>query len=198
MKLGPEELSRIARRGSGSAARSIFGGFVELFAGDGDETSFAQQLAPASHWEMIDLVVLVDENIKHTGSSHGHSLAPSSPLQQGRVADTPRRLERCRSAIAARDFSALATIVEQDSDMMHGVMMTSEPSLHFWNSGTVEVMALVRKLRKEGVAVCYTIDAGPNVHCLCLPESENKLLDSLHNLPWKVLRAQPGEAARLV
>ena len=201
LELDQQTLSRIARRGSGSATRSIYGGFVEMMAGDTDQSSYAQQIAPADHWKIIDLVVVVDENVKHTGSTMGHALAASSPLQEARVADTPMRLQACRSAILDRDFGSLARIVERDSDMMHAIMMTSEPPLHFWSGDTLQVMAAVRDLREQGASVCYTIDAGPNVHCLCLPESENDALQVLTNdgkRPWKVLRAHPGPAARVV
>ena len=201
LELDQKELSRIARRGSGSAARSIHGGFVELLAGDSDQGSYAIQIAPEDHWKIIDLVVIVDEGVKHTGSSAGHTLASSSPLQETRVADAPRRLLSCRNAILERDFQSLSQIVERDSDMMHAIMMTSEPPLHFWSGETLQVMATVRDLRAEGASVCYTIDAGPNVHCLCLPESENDVLQTLtshENGPWKVIRAQAGPAARVV
>ena len=197
LELNPGELSRIARRGSGSAARSIQGGFVELLAGDSDKTSFAQQIAPEDHWPIVDLVVIVDEQVKHTSSFTGHSLAASSPLQESRVADAPRRLQECRKAILERDFPTLTQIVERDSDMMHAIMMTSEPPLHFWTGSTLQVMAAVRELRAEGLSVCYTIDAGPNVHCLCLPESERDVLQAL-TATWTVLRAQAGPAAQVV
>ena len=201
LEFDQKELSRIARRGSGSAARSIHGGFVELLAGDSDQASYALQIAPEDHWQILDLVVIVEEGVKHTGSSAGHTLATSSPLQESRVADAPRRLQSCRNAILERDFKSLSQVVERDSDMMHAIMMTSEPPLHFWTGETLQVMTAVRNLRAEGVSVCYTIDAGPNVHCLCLPESENDVLQTLadhESGPWKVLRAQAGPAARVV
>jgi len=201
LELDRRALSRIARRGSGSAARSIYGGFVELIAGETDHASFATQVVPAAHWQIIDLVVLVDEKIKHTGSTSGHALAASSPLQQARIADAPHRLEACLRAILDRDFDALAQIVERDSDMMHAIMMTSEPPLHFWNEDSLHIMNTVRHLRSEGISVCYTLDAGPNVHCLCLPENEAETLQALTNSgqrPWRVLRTQAGSAARVV
>lgn len=201
LELNQRSLSRIARRGSGSAARSIYGGFVELVAGDTDHASYAKQIVPADHWQIIDLVVLVDEKVKHTGSTSGHALAATSPLQATRVADAPRRLQACLRAILDRDFDSLSRIVEKDSDMMHAIMMTSEPPLHFWSGDTLQIMDAVRDLRALGTPVCYTVDAGPNVHCLCLPESESDVLRALTNAgrrPWRVLRAQPGPAARLV
>ncbi|MCH8337436.1 MAG: diphosphomevalonate decarboxylase [Chloroflexi bacterium] len=201
LELDQRALSRIARRGSASAARSIYGGFVELVAGDADHSSFAKQIVPADHWQIIDLIVLVDEDIKHTGSTSGHALAASSPLQQSRIVDAPRRLKVCLKAILNRDFESLAQIVERDSDMMHAIMMTSEPPLHFWNGDTLQIMAAVRDLRAQGVSVCYTVDAGPNVHCLCLPGSEADALQALTDAgkrPWRVLRGHPGPAARVV
>ncbi|MFQ5943492.1 MAG: diphosphomevalonate decarboxylase [Anaerolineales bacterium] len=201
LKLDKQSLSRFARRGSGSAARSIHGGYVELLAGETDQESYAHQIAPPDHWQLIDLVVLIDESAKHTSSTAGHAVAATSPLQENRVADSPRRLETCRSAILARDFEALAEVVEKDSDLMHSVMMTSEPPLHFLTADTQNLMATVRNLRSQGLSVCYTVDAGPNVHCLCLPESEDSVVSALtddKDHSWKLLRAHSGRAARVV
>jgi diphosphomevalonate decarboxylase len=75
LELDQKELSRIARRGSGSAARSIHGGFVELLAGDSDQASYALQIAPEDHWQIIDLVVIVDEGVKNTTRQGGCWLA---------------------------------------------------------------------------------------------------------------------------
>lgn len=200
LELDRRELSALARRGSGSAARSIFGGFVELVAGAGHEDSFARPLAEPEHWSIVDLIVLTDQSPKSTGSSVGHSSAQTSPLQPGRVSDAPRRLRACREAVLAKDFQRLAEVVEQDSDMMHAIMMTSSPPLHYWQPGSLAVMAVVRSLRAQGVAVCYTVDAGPNVHCLCLPEAESSLREGLagHSLEFGILRAVAGPGAWLV
>ena len=126
-------------------------------------------------------------------------LSPSS-RQAARVSDAPRRLQACREAVLARDFGRLAKVVEQDSDMLHAVMMTSKPALHYWQPSSIAVMSLVRSLRAQGVAACYTVDAGPNVHCLCLPEAEPSLRQGLARLPFdlQILRAVPGPGAWLV
>jgi diphosphomevalonate decarboxylase len=176
LKLDERELSRLARRGSGSAARSIPGGFVEWQAGTSDEDSFAFSIAPSDHWNVVDCVAIVTSSHKKTGSTEGHSVAWTSPLQAARVADTPRRLEICRNAILNRDFNAFASIVELDSDMMHAVMMTSTPSLHYLKPASIRIMEAVRQWRGEGISVCYTIDAGANVHVLCL-EAEAHIID---------------------
>src|SRR5918996_167486 len=171
LNLNEKELSRLARRGSGSASRSIPGGFVEWQMGTNDEDSFAVSIAPPNHWNLVDCIAIVSTSHKKTGSTEGHSIAETSPLQAARVADAPRRLEVCRKAILERDFNTFASIVELDSDMMHAVMMTSTPALHYWKPASLEVMNCVREWRAEGIQACYTLDAGPNVHVLC-PEPE--------------------------
>jgi len=200
LTLSEAELSRLARRGSGSASRSIPGGFVEWQAGTGDEDSYAFSIAEPAHWQLADCIAIVSALHKKTGSTEGHALAPTSPLQAARVADAPRRLDLCRSAILTRDFDALASIVELDSDMMHAVMMTSLPALHYWQPASLSVMQAVRQWRGEGLPVCYTVDAGPNIHVIC-PAAEAYLVDKkLREIPGvsDVLVAKVGGAAKIV
>ena len=200
LNLSEPELSRLARRGSGSASRSIPGGFVEWQAGTTDEDSFAFSIAPADHWQLVDCIAVVSASHKKTGSTEGHAIAPTSPLQAARVADTPRRLDLCRTAILNKDFDAFASIVELDSDIMHSVMMTSTPALHYWKPASLEVMDYVRQRRMEGIPVCYTVDAGANVHVIC-PETEvhaiGKLLRQLNGVE-DVLVARAGGPAKIV
>jgi diphosphomevalonate decarboxylase len=200
LSLSERELSRLARRGSGSAARSIPGGFVEWQAGLNDEDSFAFSVASPEHWNLVDCIAIVSAAHKKTGSTEGHALAHTSPLQDARVADAPRRLEICRQAILERDFHAFASIVELDSDMMHAVMMTSTPALHYWEPASLEVMNCVRGWRAEGMQVCYTVDAGPNVHVIC-PEEEAQVVEKrLREIQGvqRVLVARAGGPAKIV
>jgi diphosphomevalonate decarboxylase len=194
------ELSRLARRGSGSASRSIPGGYVEWQAGTSDEDSFAFSIAEPGHWDLVDCVAIVSASHKKTGSTEGHFIAATSPLQAARIADAPRRLEICRNAILARDFNAFSSIVELDSDMMHAVMMTSRPALHYWKPASLEVMHCVRQWRMEGIPVCYTVDAGPNVHVICL-EPEAHIIDKrLREIAGveNVLVARAGGPAKII
>ena len=200
LNLSEPELSRLARRGSGSASRSIPGGFVEWQVGTTDEDSIAFSIATPEHWKLVDCIAIVSTSHKKTGSTEGHSIAPTSPLQAARVADAPRRLDLCRKAILDRDFRAFTSIVELDSDMMHSVMMTSTPALHYWKPASVEVMNSVRQWRNEGIPACYTMDAGANVHVMCLEaeaQTIEKRLRSIHGVE-KVLVARPGGAAKIV
>jgi diphosphomevalonate decarboxylase len=199
LTLSEGQLSRLARRGSGSACRSIPAGFVEWKAGTSDEDSFAVSIAPPEHWDLADCIAIVHAGHKKTGSTEGHHIAATSPLQSARVADAPRRLDICREAILRRDFGALAHIIELDSDMMHAVMQTSTPPLLYWQAATVEIFHAVREWRASGLAVAYTVDAGPNVHVICPREVQKEAERRLREIPGvqDVLLAKVGGAARM-
>jgi diphosphomevalonate decarboxylase len=193
-------LSCLARRSSGSACRSIPGGFVEWAAGTEDANSYACTLAPAEHWDLVDCIAMISAEHKSVGSTEGHSLAGTSPLQSARVNDAPRRLDICRQAILKRDFAAFAEIVEADSNLMHAVMMTSCPPLFYWQPATLAVMRSIVIARAKGLPVCYTIDAGPNVHVICTGTSAEETAQLVGNIPGvrEVRLAKVGGPARLV
>jgi diphosphomevalonate decarboxylase len=193
------ELSRLARTGSGSACRSVPGGYVEWQAGNDDEDSFAFSIAAQDHWHLVDCVTLISKKHKQTSSREGHQSATSSPLQEARVLDAPRRLDICRKAILEGDFEHFAGIVELDCNMMHAVMMSSSPGLFYWEPATLAVMKAVIEWRKGGLPVCYTIDAGPNVHVLCLAPALEQVVQKLREIQGvqEVLVARPGGPARL-
>ncbi len=200
LDLSESELSRLARSGSGSACRSIPGGFVEWQAGSQDEDSYAFSIAPPEHWALEDCIVLVDQAHKAVGSTAGHALALTSPIQPARVADAPRRLALCRQAIMQRDFPTFAELIELDSNLMHAIMITSTPPLLYWQPATLAVMRLVQEMRHGGLPAAYTIDAGPNVHVLTPAEAASEVIARLAALEGvqQVLTAAPGRAAALV
>ncbi len=200
LDLGEAELSRLARLGSGSAARSVPGGFVEWQAGQDDASSFAFSIAPPDHWDLVDVIAIVANEHKPVGSTEGHHLAASSPLQAARLASAPQRLEVCRQAILQRDFFALAEITELDSNLMHAVMMTSRPPLFYWQPASLALMKLVPLWRRAGLPVCYTLDAGPNVHLICSSSSVQAVQAALEGIPGvlRTILAHPGGPAHLV
>jgi len=200
LQLSEAELSRLARRGSGSACRSIPAGFVEWHMGAADEDSFAVQMAAPDHWPLADCIALVSQAHKPTGSTQGHAIAGTSPLQAARLADASRRLDICRRAILDRDFDALAAIVELDSDMMHAVMMTSTPALHYWVSSSLATMSSVRQWRREGLPACSTVDAGANVHVICPADHRDEVAARLRRVSGvkDVLVALVGGPAQLI
>jgi diphosphomevalonate decarboxylase len=193
-------LSSLARLGSGSACRSIPTGFVEWLPGTCHEDSYAFSLAPPEHWDLLDCIAIVDRSHKLTGSAQGMALAHTSPLQAERIKSAPGRLDRCRQAILERDFETFADAVEQDSDLMHAVMHTSIPPLAYMQPATYQIIATVRDWRKQGHRVCTTVDAGPNVHIICLADEQDFVQRSLLNLGGvnEVLIAKPGSGANLI
>ncbi len=200
LTLSEAQLSVLARRGSGSASRSIPAGFVEWQMGKDEADSYAFSIAPVDHWNLVDCVAIVSSSHKKTGSTEGHAIAGTSPLQNARVEDAPRRIEICRNAILKKDFEAFANIIEHDSDMMHSVMMTSNPPLMYWQSATLEIFHQVREWRASGLPVGYTVDAGANVHVLCLGDSAKEVERRLREVPGvsDVLVAGVGGAAKVV
>ena len=199
LQLSERELSRLARTGSGSACRSVPGGFVEWQAGESDADSFAFSIAPPDHWALADCIAIVSQAHKFTGSTEGHARAHTSPLHLARQAEVPRLLVECRRAILERDFETLAVFTELDCHLMHAVMMTSSPLLLYWQPATLSVMQAVHAWRKRGLPVCYTIDAGPNVHVICERGVAHRVSAQLVEIPGvsQVLVASPGGPARL-
>jgi len=202
LALSERELTILARQGSGSASRSVPSGFVEWQMGheaDGSD-SYAFSIAQPEHWALVDCVAIVSQAHKEVGSTGGHALAHTSPLQQARIDDAPRRLNACRTALLARDFGQFAKTVEEDSTIMHAIMMTSRPPLYYWQPPTLAILEAVRRWRAEGLAACATIDAGPNVHVLTLAENKDEVVKRLESIPdvGNVLTATPGGPAVLI
>lgn len=186
----PEDLSRLARRsGSGSAARSIFGGYVEWPAdhSNGAENeeahSYAVQLAPAIHWELRDVIAVVEIGPKIVSSREGHQRAHSSPYYTKRQELIPKRLEQVRHAIEEADLDLLGPILEEEAVDLHLIAMSSHPPIFYWSPGTMAVLRAVRELRQEGLSAWATLDAGANVHVICDPDSEDEVAERLEDLP---------------
>ncbi len=199
LDLSQKELSRLARLGSGSACRSIPDGFVEWLPGVDDASSYAVSIAPKDHWDLVDAVAIISQGHKPVGSSAGHKLAHTSPLNAQRVLDAPERLRNCREALLDRDFDRFAEVVELDSNYMHAVMRTSNPPLVYWEPATEVLLWQVWQWRKQGHAVCATVDAGPNVHVLALKSELEWLQKVLPELPGvkSILIGEPADGARL-
>lgn len=198
LTLSERELTTLARIGSGSAARSIPSGYVVWHAGDSHETSFAESFAPPSQWKLVDVIAIVSRAHKRTGSSAGHETAGSSVLQQARINSAAERLRAVKSAIMGRDFEQFACVVEEDSNLMHSVMMTSDPPLLYWEPLSFAIMKAVRYWRTvEQLQVCYTLDAGPNVHCICAASDADAVSARLRSLSSEldILRSSAGGGA---
>ncbi|GAB3029410.1 diphosphomevalonate decarboxylase [Parafrigoribacterium mesophilum] len=166
------ELSILARRGSGSAARSIFGGFVELHAGvapDGSD-AFAEPILDAADWPLSVVVAITSREAKSVSSTAGMGRsAASSPFYPAWTDTAEQDLADMRSAIAARDFARVGELAEYSCLKLHALMLTTRPALVYWNAATVAAIHAVRDLRAGGIPVYFTIDAGPQLKALCAP-----------------------------
>lgn len=198
--LTEQELTTLARRGSGSASRSVPSGFVVWHAGDSHATSYAHSIAEPQAWPLVDVIAIINPEHKVVGSSHGHTSAHTSDLQAARLEGAEDRLQAVIAAIHAQDFLTFAEVVEHDSNLMHAVMMTSRPPLFYWMPASLIVMQAVRDWRAEGLSVCYTLDAGPNVHCICTAADAPQVTARLVALPGvlNVLRANVGAGASII
>lgn len=194
------QLSSLARFGSGSACRSIPGGFVEWLVDPLTGDSYACSIAPPDHWDLVDCIAILSSQHKPVGSQAGMRLAATSPLQEARLLDADRRLAICREAILSRDFNALAKVTELDSNMMHAVMMTSDPPLYYWLPSSLEIMAAVKAWQAEGIPVTFTLDAGPNVHMITTRAAMREVITRLRRIPavLEVLTGLPAGPARVL
>lgn len=200
LNLSEKELSSLARFGSGSACRSIPGGFVEWHTDPLTGESYAYSIAPHDHWALVDLVAILSNQHKPVGSESGMRNAWTSPLQETRVEDAQRRMELCRTALLNRDFDGLADVTELDSNLMHAVMMTQDPPLFYWHPQSLAIMKAVKAWQTEGIPVTYTLDAGPNVHVICTQDVAQEIKSRLQTIPGvlQVLWAIPAGPTRLV
>ncbi len=199
LKLDTQRLAALAGRASGSAARSLYGGFAEL-ANNGDDIAMTA-LRDADSWPLTVVVAVTQSAPKAVGSSEAMEISrKTSPFYADWVERQPEDLGVARDAILARDFKQLATIAEHNCLKMHSVMWASRPPMMFWNAATMACMQMVRKLQGEGCSVFFTIDAGPQVKAVCLPEDADAVRAALAATPGvtEVLVSALGAAARLV
>jgi diphosphomevalonate decarboxylase len=186
LELDRGRLSALARQGSGSAARSLWGGFVRLDRGhrpDGSDC-LARPLLPAEHWEVRLLVIQTTAGKKPVGSTAGMERSrTTSPYYGAWIDASEPDLERAEAALRARELGALGAVVEHSAMKMHACMIASAPAILYWNGVTVEVMKAVWQARNDGLAGYVTIDAGPHVKVLCEAANAAELGRRLGELP---------------
>lgn len=203
LDLNEIELSILARIGSGSAARSIYGGFVEMHVGQKEDgtDAYATPLAGPEHWDLRCVVAVCAEGEKPFGSTEAmEHTSNTSPFYQPWIDDVPQALDAARDAIARRDFEALAPVAEASCLRMHASAMAADPGILYWKGATVDLIHSVRQWRKTGLAAFFTIDAGPHVKVFCTAEDSEALIDKLraHEGVLDVLVAAPGPGVRSI
>lgn len=172
LSLSEKELSILARRGSGSAARSIYGGFVRMNAGDTTESAYAEPLASplVDNVRMVIAIVGGGTPKQHGSRDAMEHTAATSPYYQAWVQLVPKDLEDAMAALAKGDLEALGTIAEANALAMHASAMAARPGVVYFQPATIAVHNEVRGLRACGLAAWATMDAGPHVKVLTTDE----------------------------
>ena len=182
LRLSTAELGRLARLGSGSAPRSLLGGFVELPAGtdpDGNDCT-PLPLAPASHWDLRLVVALTARGEKPVGSTKAmEDTRRSSPYYPAWLKANATQLDEARQAVRDRDLTRLGQAMEASCFRMHASMLAASPPLLYWNGATVDALRAVWDLRARGVEGYVTIDAGPHVKVLTTPAAADAFVRAL-------------------
>lgn len=185
LRHSPRRLSAIARASSASAARSIFGGFVELPAGRrGDADLAARPIAPRSHWNLRLIVAQTVHGPKKVGSTEGMERSrKTSPYYPTWLESAPRWCRAIKRAIRNRDLDALGPAMEQSTLAFHACAMTSRPAIIYWAPETLVVLSTVHGLRERGVSAWATMDAGPHVKTLCDASDSARVRQALDRTP---------------
>ncbi len=204
LSLNEKELSMLARRGSGSASRSVCEGFVEWHKGkksDGSD-SYAQSIAGKEHWrEFRMLTTIVTEAKKKVSSRAGmQKTVETCPYYKGWLDAIEQDLNIIRKGIKEKDFSTVGHAAEHNCLKMHALMIATIPSIIYWQPATMEIIHEVISMRESGLECYFTIDAGPNVKVMCLQKNVKEIAARLKKLKCvkKTIICKPGEGARLV
>ena len=194
--LSLSSLSEWARRGSASAARSIYGGFVTL---QGPNWR-ADQLAKEPHWDLEICIVVINEGPKKISSTTGMKTSEAtSPFYLEWIKSADSDFEIAKKAIIERDFVRLSEVSEQNCLKMHSVMHTSQPAISYWAPGTVLAMELVREIRSTGTPAFFTMDAGPQVKVIYPKKYRTIIQKSLEELKnVRLIWASIGPGAHLI
>jgi len=200
LDLSEKELSILARQGSGSACRSIPDGFVQWFDGDTSEDSFAQTIFSPDHWDIVDFAVILTEEMKDVSTSEGQKSARTSPFYELRQKNIQGKIEKIKKAMQEKDFTAFGEITEGEALELHAIMLTSHPSLIYWYPATISIMKAVKKWRKEGLEVYFTMNTGQNIHVLCQKKDADQVEKLLKEIPdvKQTIKNSPTKGALLI
>lgn len=185
----PAELSRIARQGSGSACRSLFGGYAAWKKGEKEDgsDSMAYEVAPASHWpEMRAIILVASAEKKDVSSTAGmqQTVATSALFQHRAENVVPKRMKAMEKAIGDRDFELFATLSTKDSNNFHACCSDTDPPIFYMNDTSRAAVRMCEAINAAaGRTICaYTFDAGPNAVVYYLKDDEDLVAGSLKAL----------------
>lgn len=199
LNLSEKELSILSRQGSGSACRSIPGGFVQWLDGSTSQTSYGVQIFPPNYWDIADVVAIFTEEKKEVSSSTGHEAAQTSPFFKPRIAGMKEKNRKFKEFIKERNFDKFGQLLEQEALEFHAITLTQTPYLIYWTSGTLATMKKVSFWRNKGLPVYFTVDTGQNIHLFVEGKNIKKLVLELKKLEGikNIIVNTPGEGTRL-
>ncbi|HEY7907118.1 MAG TPA: diphosphomevalonate decarboxylase [Wenzhouxiangella sp.] len=189
LDLSSDALSALARMGSGSAPRSLWGGFCVMHKGAREDglDAVAAPLLEASQWPLEVVIAITEQGAKSVSSRQGmnHTMA-TSPYYGAWVSHNESQLEAAKQAVLSQDFERLADLSEASALQMHASAMAAEPGVLYWHAATVACLHAIRDLRAAGCGVFFTIDAGPQVKAICLPGASAPIVEALTSIPGVV------------
>jgi len=200
--LDKKELSILSRQGSGSSARSIYNGFVEWKKGkkgDGSD-SYAEQII--DDWPDFRMVICITtEEEKKIKSRAGMAQSVStSPMYDSWLLSTDEDIRIMRKGIKERNFSVVGKTAEENCLRMHAVMITTKPSIIYWNDVTIKIIQSIIDWRQKGLESYFTIDAGPQVKILCVENNIKKVINNCKKIKGikNIIIAKPGKGSKIV
>lgn len=200
LNLSEKELSRLARRGSGSASRSIYGGFAEWQKGTSDTDSVAVPIDNAD-WDIGMIFIIVDDGRKDVSSTEGmRRVVETSPYYEGWVSSTKDDLDAMKAAIKEQDVTKVGTIAERSALKMHALNLSANPPFNYWSPDSIVAMRKVEEFREQGYPVYLTMDAGPNVKLICKASQMDELYYSLLETfrEDQLVMAKPGPGIQVL
>ena len=199
LRLSLQEQCEWARRGSGSAARSLHGGFVALEP----EKSLCNvtQVLGEREWDLSIVIAITSDRAKTTGSTAGMTASrDTSPFYDGWLRATVEAYELALVATRRKDFEVLARIAEGSCRQMHALMLSTEPALIYWNAATLNCIEAVTGMHDDGIKVFYTIDAGSHLKAVCEADAATLVSDRLSEVEGvrSVITSRIGGPASIV
>ena len=198
-KLSNQQMIEVAMLGSGSAARSLFSGFVLLDVAENKVT--CETILEVEEWPLNVIVCVTSTNRKTMSSRQGMEISrKTSPIYSDWVSNHQEDMEVALQAIAAKNFDQLGKIAEQNCLKMHQVMKTSKPSIDYWNLATHACVDNVKDMQRKGIPVFFTIDAGPQVKIICEPDVSKEVVSLIEKVSGvqSIIESHLGKGARII
>ena len=201
LKMSRRDLSRLARRGSGSATRSIFGGLVEWHRGIDDLTSYAEPIMEEVDFPIEMMAILLNTEQKKVSSTLGmQHVVETSPYYPAWREVVAADMQKIKQAIDKHDINEIGHIAQTNALRMHALNLAADPGFTYFNDATLKAMHAVDDLRANGTNCYYTMDAGPNVKVIYDRADRNKIQAALSPLfgADNLIVSQPGPGTVLL